>query len=36
MVDQRLVVPGDCVRLYAGEMMPGDVRLLHARDLLVG
>ncbi|KAL4451583.1 hypothetical protein ABPG75_007245 [Micractinium tetrahymenae] len=36
LVDQRTVVPGDCVRLYAGEMMPGDVRLLQARDLFAG
>ncbi|KAL4428800.1 hypothetical protein ABPG77_005238 [Micractinium sp. CCAP 211/92] len=36
IIDQRLVVPGDCVRLYAGEMMPGDMRLMQARDLFVG
>jgi Mg2+-importing ATPase len=29
------VVPGDIVRLAAGDMIPGDVRLLTARDLFV-
>ena len=32
-LDHREVVPGDIVRLYAGELFPGDVRLLQARDL---
>lgn len=32
-VDQADVVPGDCVRLTAGEMLPGDVRIVQARDL---
>lgn len=36
VVDQREVVPGDCVRLFAGEMLPGDVRVLRAKDLFVG
>ncbi|PSC67815.1 Receptor of activated kinase C component of 40S small ribosomal subunit [Micractinium conductrix] len=36
VIDQRAVVPGDCVRLFAGEMMPGDVRILRSRDLYVG
>jgi magnesium-transporting ATPase (P-type) len=35
-LDQREVVPGDIVRLYAGEMLPGDVRVLRAKDLFVG
>ncbi len=29
------VVPGDIVRLSAGDMVPGDVRLLESRDLFV-
>jgi len=29
------VVPGDIVRLTAGDMVPGDVRLMHAKDLFV-
>ncbi|KAI7845547.1 hypothetical protein COHA_000966 [Chlorella ohadii] len=32
-IDQAYVVPGDCVRLTAGEMLPGDVRIMQARDL---
>ncbi|WP_099705845.1 MULTISPECIES: magnesium-translocating P-type ATPase [unclassified Erwinia] len=29
------VVPGDIIRLSAGDMVPGDVRLLESRDLFV-
>ncbi len=32
---RRDVVPGDLVRLAAGDMVPGDARLLQARDLYV-
>lgn len=35
-VEQRDVVPGDIVKLFAGELFPGDVRLLQAKDLFVG
>jgi hypothetical protein len=35
-VEQRDVVPGDIVKLFAGELFPGDVRVLHAKDLFVG
>jgi Mg2+-importing ATPase len=31
----RLLVPGDMVRLSAGDMIPGDVRLISAKDLFV-
>lgn len=31
----RELVPGDIVRLSAGDMIPGDVRLLSAKDLFV-
>ena len=36
VIDQREVVPGDCVRLYAGELVPGDVRIVAAKDLFLG
>ena len=36
VIDQREVVPGDCVRLYAGELVPGDVRIVSAKDLFLG
>ena len=29
------LVPGDVVRLSAGDMVPGDVRLLAAKDLFI-
>jgi Mg2+-importing ATPase len=29
------LVPGDVVRLAAGDMIPGDVRIVHAKDLFV-
>jgi len=29
------LVPGDVVRLSAGDMIPGDLRLLEAKDLFV-
>ena len=29
------LVPGDVVKLAAGDMIPGDVRILHAKDLFV-
>jgi Mg2+-importing ATPase len=32
-VPRRLVVPGDLVRLAAGDLVPADARLLSARDL---
>ena len=32
----RELVPGDVVRLAAGDMIPADLRLLSARDLFVG
>ncbi len=32
---RRLLVPGDIVRLSAGDLVPGDARLLQARDLHV-
>ena len=31
----RLLVPGDIVRLSSGDMIPGDVRLISAKDLFV-
>ncbi len=31
----QLLVPGDIVRLSAGDMIPGDVRLLSAKDLFI-
>src|SRR5208337_3879893 len=34
-VQRRDVVPGDLIRLSAGDMVPGDARLLAARDLYV-
>ncbi len=34
-VPMSLVVPGDIVRLAAGDMIPGDVRILSAKDLFV-
>jgi len=34
-IQRREVVPGDIVRLSAGDLVPGDARLLVARDLYV-
>jgi P-type Mg2+ transporter len=34
-IQRRAVVPGDIVRLSAGDMIPADARLLTARDLYV-
>ncbi|RKO85829.1 hypothetical protein BDK51DRAFT_32116 [Blyttiomyces helicus] len=34
-IDQRHVVPGDIVKLTAGDMFPGDCRLLSGKDLFV-
>ena len=34
-IDRRLVVPGDVVRLSAGDLIPADCRLLEANDLHV-
>src|SRR5579875_43929 len=34
-VPLEAVVPGDVVELSAGDLLPGDVRLLHAKDLHV-
>lgn len=31
----RDLVPGDCVKLAAGDMIPGDLRLLSAKDLFI-
>src|SRR6266404_6231930 len=31
----QLLVPGDVVRLCAGDMIPGDVRLISAKDLFI-
>ena len=31
----RLLVPGDVVKLSAGDMIPGDVRLMAAKDLFI-
>jgi hypothetical protein len=36
VIDQWEVVPGDCVRLYAGELVPGDIRIVAAKDLFLG
>ncbi|WP_413739934.1 magnesium-translocating P-type ATPase [Sodalis sp. RH14] len=30
------LVPGDIVKLSAGDMIPADLRILHARDLFIG
>ena len=35
LVDVRDVVPGDIVRLSAGDLIPGDVRILDSRSLFV-
>lgn len=32
----RRLVPGDVLRLSAGDMIPADLRVLHAKDLFVG
>jgi Mg2+-importing ATPase len=34
-VDVAEIVPGDVVQLAAGDMIPGDVRVVHAKDLFV-
>ncbi len=34
-VDLKMLVPGDVIRLSAGDMVPGDVRLLTTKDLFV-
>ena len=34
-IPMEQVVPGDVVRLAAGDMMPGDLRLIEAKDLFV-
>ncbi len=34
-VPQRELVPGDIIRLVAGDLVPADARLLHARDVHV-
>lgn len=34
-VPLKMLVPGDIVRLGAGDMIPADVRLLHAKDLFL-
>ncbi len=34
-IDRRQVVPGDIIRLSAGDLIPADARLLTARDLFV-
>src|SRR4029077_18139191 len=31
----QLLVPGDIVKLCSGDMIPGDVRLISAKDLFV-
>lgn len=36
VIDQRGVVPGDCVRLGPGGLVPADVRIVQARDLFIG
>ncbi len=35
-IPRREIVPGDVIRLSAGDMVPADARLLEARDLHVG
>src|SRR3989454_4171702 len=34
-IQLRQLVPGDVVKLSAGDMIPGDVRLISAKDLFV-
>jgi Mg2+-importing ATPase len=34
-IPRRVVVPGDVVRLSAGDLVPADCRLIHSRDLYV-
>src|SRR5579885_312896 len=34
-ITRREVVPGDCIRLTAGDLVPADARLVEARDLYV-
>lgn len=34
-VDVSHLVPGDVVRLTVGDMVPGDVRVVQAKDLFV-
>ena len=34
-IDTAQLVPGDVVRLAAGDMIPADVHLLHSRDLFI-
>ena len=36
VVDLELCVPGDIVKLSAGDMLPADVRFLSAKDLFIG
>jgi Mg2+-importing ATPase len=35
LIRRRLLVPGDVVRLRAGDMVPGDARLIRSKDLHV-
>ncbi len=35
-IPMREIVPGDLIRLSAGDMLPADVRILTAKDLFVG
>lgn len=35
-LDQQEVVPGDCVRLVGGQLVPADVRIVQARGLFIG
>ena len=35
IVDAQNIVPGDIVKLSAGDMIPGDVRMLEVKDLFI-
>lgn len=35
IVDVENIVPGDIVKLSSGDMIPGDVRFLEAKDLFI-
>lgn len=34
-IDLKNVVPGDVVKLSAGDLIPGDIRILESRDLFI-